>query len=267
MNKIKNFLQWILSWLMFGLIVLVLGWGYSTFIDDKKTTNKTAISEDDKLIEIEKTYWDNGKIKSEITYKKFYKAGWKKVKTTLIPHGIAKDYYESGVLQKEDPYVEGNRTGILKLYTEDGKIELEVTYLNNLKNGKMTYYDTDGTVLEIEYYKNDKKIVKVLEQDNSQLNSLDDLRADMPYSEARKIVVASGWIPHGSDVNDLMGQEKMLYVENAWTEVSSCAMSAGSPCRYEFMKNQKLLVLITMGECLNEEGEMCELTMTQWFFE
>jgi len=65
----------------------------------------------------------------------------------------------------------------------------------------------------------------------------------------------------------LFGQGKVLYVDNNWTEVMVCAMSAGSPCRYEFTKNQKKLVLITLGECFNEEGEMCELTMTQWFFE
>ncbi|HIP27255.1 MAG TPA: hypothetical protein EYG80_06335 [Flavobacteriaceae bacterium] len=260
MNAIKNFFSWILGWLMFGLILLVLGWAYSTFIDDDKTTKKTAISKDDKLIEIEKTYWDNGNLKSETTYKKSYKAGWKKVKTTLIPHGVAKDYYESGVLKKEDPYVEGNRTGLVQLYLEDGSLEISSEYVNNKREGTTTFYEKDGSVFMTILYKNDVEVVE-------KKKGLDALYEDMPYAEARKIVLAEGWVADGLDFEELTGQEKTLYIDNGWTEISSCAFSAGSPCRYEFTKNQKKLVLITLGECFNEEGEMCELTMTQWFFE
>jgi antitoxin component YwqK of YwqJK toxin-antitoxin module len=44
---------------------------------------------------------ENGNLKSEVSYKKSYGLGWKKVKTTLIPHGIAKEYYENGRLKKK----------------------------------------------------------------------------------------------------------------------------------------------------------------------
>jgi len=260
MNTIKNFFTWIFQWIMFGLILLALGWAYSTFIDDDKTTKKTAISKDDKLIEVEKTYWDNGNLKSETTYKKSYKVGWKKVKTTLIPHGVAKDYYESGVLKKEDPYVEGNRTGLVKLYLEDGSLEISSEYVNNKREGKTTFYEKDGSVSMTIFYKNDLEVVE-------KKKGLDALYEDMPYSEARKVLLNAGWKGDDSEDKDLFGQGKVLYVDNNWTEVMVCAMSAGSPCRYEFTKNQKKLVLITLGECFNEEGEMCELTMTQWFFE
>jgi hypothetical protein len=263
MNTIKRFFRWILQWIILGTIMIFVGWVYITFISDDTTTTKTSVSKDAKLVEVEKTYWDNGNIKSVTTYKKSYKVGWKKVKTTLIPHGLSKDYYENGVLKKEDPYVDGNRTGVLKFYTEDGHLEISIEYLNNKKNGKTIYYDKDGTTLGIEYYKNGEQIEAPL----SSVKSLKDLHEDMPYSEARKIILALGWKEHGSDLKDLMGQGKSLYLENGWKEVDSCAFSAGSPCRYEFIKNQKILVLFTMGECLNEEGEKCDLRMTKWFFE
>ena len=147
MNIIKNFFTWIFQWIMFGLILLALGWGYSTFIDDDKTTKKTAISKDDKLIEVEKTYWDNGNLKSETTYKKSYKVGWKKVKTMLIPHGVAKDYYESGVLKKEDPYVEGNRTGLVKLYLEDGSLKVHQNMLTINERVKQLFMRKMGVFL------------------------------------------------------------------------------------------------------------------------
>ena len=263
MNTIKNFFTWIFQWILIGTVVIFIGWVYATYFNDDKSTHKTSISEEKKLIEVEKTYWENGNIKSETTYKKKYKAGWKKITTILVPHGIAKDYYENGVLAKEDPYVDGNRTGVLKSYAEDGHLDLSIEYRNGKKEGKVTYYNKDGTVLDIEYYKNDEKV----EAPSSETKSLKDLYKDMPYSKARKIVLGAGWREYGTDAKDLTGQEKELYFNNGWREVKSCAFSAGTPCRYEFIKNQKKLVLLTMGECLNEEGEKCDLTMTKWFFE
>ena len=159
MNAIKSFFEWILGWVMMGVIILTLGWGISFFAgdsDDSNTTERskeTTISKDEKLIELRKEYWDNGNLKSEVPYKKSYGLGYKKVKTTLTPHGIAKDYYESGVLKKEDPYVEGERTGLVKFYREDGSLEASYAFKNSIQEGKTTYYYSDGTVMETEYYK------------------------------------------------------------------------------------------------------------------
>jgi antitoxin component YwqK of YwqJK toxin-antitoxin module len=156
MNLIKRFFEWILGWIIFGVVVLSLGWLVSMFIDDDNNTTKSAssteISEDAKLIEIRKTYWDNGNIKDEVPYKKSYGLGYKKVKTKLVPHGIAKEYYENGVLKKEDPYIEGERTGVMKFYDENGSIEVEANFVNSKREGKTTYYDSDGSIMEEEYY-------------------------------------------------------------------------------------------------------------------
>lgn len=158
MNAIKSFFEWIMGWVIMGAIVLTLGWGISFFSGDSDESNatktkETTISKDEKLIEIRKEYWDNGNLKSETPYKKSYGLGYKKVKTTLIPHGIAKEYYESGVLRKEDPYVEGERTGLVKFYREDGSLEVSYAFINSIQDGETTYYYSDGTVMDVEYYK------------------------------------------------------------------------------------------------------------------
>ena len=146
-----------------GVIILVGGWAVSTFSGDSddsnrtKRTKQTGISKDEKLIEVRKEYWENGNLKSEVPYKKSYGLGWKKVKTTLIPHGIAKEYYESGVLSKEDTYVEGERTGLVKFYREDASLEVSYEFKNSVQDGKTTYYYSDGSIMDVEYYKDGNK--------------------------------------------------------------------------------------------------------------
>ena len=79
MNVIKRFFEWIMGWVMMGVIMLTLGWAVHTFggSDDSNTTKtkETTFSKDEKLIEIRKEYWDNGKLKSETPYKKHYGIG------------------------------------------------------------------------------------------------------------------------------------------------------------------------------------------------
>ena len=159
MNLIKRFFEWIMGWVVLGAIIFVGGWAINAFTggsDDSnstKRTKETTISKDEKLIEVRKEYWDNGNLKSEVPYKKSYGVGYKKIKTTLIPHGIAKEYYESGTLKKEDPYVEGERTGFVKFYDENASIEMSAEFQNSKQDGKTTYYYEDGTVMGVEYYK------------------------------------------------------------------------------------------------------------------
>jgi len=159
MNVIKRFFEWIMGWVIMGVIVLAIGFGISTFgggSSDNNTTRptkETTLSKDEKLIEVRKEYWDNGNLKSEVPYKKSYGLGWKKVKTTLVPHGIAKIYYETGILEKEDPYVEGERTGTMKVYTEKGTLRASFEYKNGKQEGAETYYYSDGSVMDVVYYK------------------------------------------------------------------------------------------------------------------
>ncbi len=78
MNLIKRFFEWIMGWVIMGVIVLALGFGISTFgggnsdENTTKPTKETTLSKDEKLIEVRKEYWDNGNLKSEAVYKKHY---------------------------------------------------------------------------------------------------------------------------------------------------------------------------------------------------
>lgn len=157
MNLIKRFLNWILGWVMVGAVMLAIGFGISFFRDDDNNSTsaskETTLSKDEKLIEVRKEHWENGNLKSETPYKKSYSVGYKKVKTTLIPHGIAKEYYENGVLKKEDPYVDGERTGTVKFYDENGSLEMEANFVNSKREGKTTYYYSDGSIMDEEYYR------------------------------------------------------------------------------------------------------------------
>lgn len=161
MNLIKRFFEWILGWVILAVVVVSIGWIASFFMGDSdektKSTKETTLSEEAKLIEIKKEYWENGKLKEEVPYKKSYSLGYKKVKTKLKPHGIAKEYYETGVLKKEDPYVDGERTGIMKFYDENGSLEMEANFLNSKRDGKTVYYYNDGSVMDVEYYKDGNK--------------------------------------------------------------------------------------------------------------
>jgi antitoxin component YwqK of YwqJK toxin-antitoxin module len=162
MNLIKSFFNWIMGWIVMGVIILVVGFGIKTFSgssdnNTSRPTKETTVSKDEKLIEIRKEYWENGNLKSEVPYRKHYGLGWKKVKTTLIPHGIAKSYYENGVLKKEDPYVDGERTGTLKIYDEEGHIKADIEYRNNKQDGPETWYYSDGSVMDVTYYKDGNK--------------------------------------------------------------------------------------------------------------
>jgi len=168
---IKNFIRWISGWLLFGGLILGGIYISNTFSKDSNTTstknirptNQTTLDKDDKLIEIRKAYWKNGNLKSETPYKKHYGIGYKKLKTTLTPHGISKEYYEDGTLKIEDPYIDGERTGELKFYDNNGTLEAVVTYKDSKKHGEKVFYYSDGTVMDTEYYRNGVKVATPLE--------------------------------------------------------------------------------------------------------
>jgi len=82
--------------------------------------------------------------------------------------------------------------------------------------------------------------------------TLDELRQGMPYSEARIVILASGWLGLsvlGQDGGELFGREGEMVDGRGWTELQSCAGSGLSPCRFEFANAEGTkLVVITRGE-------------------
>ena len=59
-------------------------------------------------------------------------------------HGIAREYHESGVLQKTTSYVEGLKEGLEILYDEITSVIVISPYKNNVIHGIEKYYNPIG---------------------------------------------------------------------------------------------------------------------------
>ena len=59
---------------------------------------------------------------------------------------IRKEYYESGDLERETPYVNGVKHGVLKAYYESGALWYEAPYVNGKEHGVEKYYAESGAL-------------------------------------------------------------------------------------------------------------------------
>ena len=95
-----------------------------------------------------KTYYPNGKIKSEIFY------------VNKIREGLAKFYYENGNLRQEFSYINGKADGLIKEYYESGKLKLTYNIENGKKEGRVSLFKDDGTYLTDMPYERGKRIIE-----------------------------------------------------------------------------------------------------------
>lgn len=87
-----------------------------------------------------------------------------------LPHGLAKEYNDTGLVTAVTKYYRGvrshreviNRTdksglkqGSWKYFWSNGNLKLEAQFLNNKKHGFFKYYNEDGDFLYVEKYEND----------------------------------------------------------------------------------------------------------------
>lgn len=87
---------------------------------------------------VEKQYYPNGSIKSEISYKKELK------------HGPATYYYNNGKINIKCYYKDDKLNGLYEKFNPDASLEEATNYSNGLKNG-----------FSIIYYKNNKIAIKM----------------------------------------------------------------------------------------------------------
>jgi len=87
-----------------------------------------------------KTYYDNGKVKSEINY------------SNNVREGAAKFYYQNGNLKEELNYVNGAVDGVVKEYYENGKLKELYTIENGRREGAASIYSDDGNYLKDNNY-------------------------------------------------------------------------------------------------------------------
>lgn len=92
---------------------------------------------------VDKDYYENGNLKSELPYK------------NGKLNGTARWYYEDGVIQLEVPYVDDQIEGVNTRYHDNGKKESEEKYVGNIRQGKAVAYSYSGKRIEQKYYVDD----------------------------------------------------------------------------------------------------------------
>jgi antitoxin component YwqK of YwqJK toxin-antitoxin module len=132
------------------------------------TTEMVAYYKDDLLEGVEKQYYLNGNISTEIHYIKGVKNG---TATTWFSNGIIREsgsfvndmfdgewvnYDERGMLVGEGSFVNGN--GKRTSYDYIGRIQCETNFVNNKKDGLETFYLPSGEIEKTILFKEDRII-------------------------------------------------------------------------------------------------------------
>ncbi len=125
--------------LIFALFIV-----QSCTIESSSKKEKGAKGEKEIPDGIRKSYHDNGKIRSEVSYK-----GGKK-------NGLAKDYYATGQLRLEMNYKDGEKDGESKMYYENGKLFRITPYKGGLIDGIQKKYRENGDLMSEAPFKLDK---------------------------------------------------------------------------------------------------------------
>ena len=113
---------------------------YREFIDGKLVRH--CYYKKGKIEGIDRTYYTNGYVQSELTYRK----------GTLQGEFI---YYfeENGKIKQRGTYVDGKMEGILLTFYADSVLKENVMYVNNYTEGAFTEYNPDGSLSAEGYLK------------------------------------------------------------------------------------------------------------------
>lgn len=82
---------------------------------------------------------------------------------------VEKVYYDNGKLERETPYVNGLKNGMTKYYYNDGALQVEILYKDDKKEGISKGYYPSGKLAIKTLFKDDKKedIETIYNLDNS----------------------------------------------------------------------------------------------------
>ena len=118
---------------------------------------------------IERTYYENGVLESEVfinngvmegQYKSYYNEDIIKPKLFCnyvngVKHGEEIEYYDNNQIAHTCNYVNGDLHGILKRYYSNGNLECEENYEYNYREGASCYYNKNSLLDEVINYIND----------------------------------------------------------------------------------------------------------------
>ncbi len=104
-----------------------------------------------------KSFYDNGKLKSEINY------------SNNVREGEAKFYYENGNIKEERNYVNGKVDGLVKKYNKEGKLEEVFNIEDGKREGPKSLYDSAGVYLSDINFENGVKVKDTSEDEESEV--------------------------------------------------------------------------------------------------
>lgn len=114
-------------------------------------SNKIEEADSNKTI-VEKTYHENGQIKSELEV------------INDIAHGLYKEYHDNGQLRVTIRFEKGHQVdGVVDSFDENGRLIRTVEIINGNKNGPYKEFYTSGTIKKEGEYKDDEIIGKSIE--------------------------------------------------------------------------------------------------------
>ncbi len=90
-----------------------------------------------------KTYWENGKLQSELSYK------------NDKLNGRAVWYFENGLMEQEAYYLDNVLNGSMKRWYSNGRLETESVYINGKLEGPAKTFDGRGNLIIEENYLHD----------------------------------------------------------------------------------------------------------------
>lgn len=99
------------------------------------------------------SYYSNGNIESEITFK------------DSVRDGAAKFYYENGNIKEERTYINGKVDGLVQIYSDSGKLKEVYVIEDGRRDGPTSIYDENGNYLSDIYYESGKLLLPVKSED------------------------------------------------------------------------------------------------------
>jgi TonB family protein len=108
---------------------------------------------------IVKSFYDNGKLRSEINF------------SNNVREGDAKFYYENGNIKEERNYSNGKVEGLVKKYNKEGRLTEVFNIENGRRQGPTSLYDSAGVYLTDVNFENGIKVIDTSEEDQPAASS------------------------------------------------------------------------------------------------
>lgn len=134
--------------------------------------NNLSAKEDEVKNGVQKTYYPNGVLWLELTYK------------NGKLEGKQKSYFENGNIQTEDEYKNDKRNGQYKGYSSNGKLYVEYTFIDDKKNGPFSYYYKSGAIREKGNFKDDlpEGVISFYEEEDGSIYMEIEFKKGTPIS-------------------------------------------------------------------------------------